>query len=351
LRAAPRRPKIAAGGQGGIDLEDPTSPACSRPVRRRDLIAWALAAPVAARASAQGQPRIAILHSGFPERTAIHLLFAEFARLGYENGRGAVIELLGGQGEEDRLRGLVARLAAERPDAIVAVTSPAARALKEAGIGSPVVFGFITDPVGLGLVATLAHPGANFTGVTYSDALLGGKRLDLLLDALPGTRRIAVLWSRSFPETAALFESIRLAGRAREVEIISREHHGPGDLAAAFGDAKRAGAQAAIFLTDNLMFGYRKDVAEAAIANRLPSMHSFYQEAEDGGFMSYGPSAPETYARIAALVDRILKGARPAELPVEEPTRFTLAVNLKTAAALGLAIPPALLARADEVFE
>ena len=319
-------------------------------MRRRALIAGLVLASLGSPALAAVK-QISILHSGFPNRTPIHLLIEALRALGYEDGNTAAIELLGGEGDAKRLDMLVASLAAKKPDVIVALTSPAVLALKRAGVGTPVVFAFVTDPVRQGIVANLSRPSGNFTGITYSEATLGAKRLELLLDALPGTRRVAVIWSRGLSENAAIFDAIRQAAQARGVEVFSREIEGAQDLAPAFDDAKGLGAQALIFLTDNLMFGRRKEIAALALSRQLPSIHSFAPEAGDGGLMSYGPDLAENYRRAAALADRVLKGARPADLPVEEPTHFTLCVNLKTAKALGLNISPTLLARADEVIE
>jgi putative ABC transport system substrate-binding protein len=181
--------------------------------------------------------------------------------------------------------------------------------------------------------------------------MLGSKRLELLMDALPGMRRVAVIWSRSIAAYSAIFDAIREAAGVRSIEIFSREFQGANDLSSAFEDAKASGAQAAIFMSDNVTFGRRKEVAALALANHLPSIHSFVPEADDGGLMSFGPDLDESYRRAAALADAILKGARPSDLPVEEPTRFILAVNLKTAAALTITIPPAILGRADKVIE
>jgi putative ABC transport system substrate-binding protein len=319
-------------------------------MRRRDLIAGLLLLPFATPALAAAK-RISILHSGFPDRTPIHVLIEALRALGYENGNTAMMDLLGAEGDARRLDTLVAGLSSKKPDVIIALTSPAALALKQAGVTTPVVFAFVTDPVRLGIVASLAHPGGNFTGITYSEATLGGKRLDLLLDALPGTRRVAVIWSRSFSENAAIFDAIRQAAQARGVEVFSKELDGTQDLASAFDYAKGLGAQALVFITDNLMFGRRKEIAALALSHHLPSIHSFAPEVEDGGLMSYGPDLGENYRRTAALADRVLKGARPADLPVEEPTQFSLYINLKTAKALGLDLPPMLLARADQVIE
>jgi putative ABC transport system substrate-binding protein len=320
-------------------------------MRRREVVAWLIAASAPAGAWAQKQPRISILHSGFPFRTAIHQLIGELGKHGYENGRTATIDVLGGEGNAERLAALVAELAAQKPDVIIALTSPAAFALKRAGVTSPVVFAFIVDPVGQGLVQSLARPGGNFTGMTYSEAELGSKRLGLLLDAVPELKRIAFLWGQQFPENALLVESMRKSASDRGLVVFSRKINEVEDLAAAFDEATRAEAQGAVFMTDNRLYGIRKRVAELAIAHHLPSMHSFNLEVEDGGLMFYGPSVSDSYALAAAFADKIIKGARPSELPVEQPTRFKFGINLRTAKALGLTLPPSLLARADDVIE
>jgi putative ABC transport system substrate-binding protein len=320
-------------------------------MRRRAFMAGLLAASAPRMARGQEQPRIAILHSGFPNRTPIHLLFEALGRLGYEHGRTATIDLHGGEGNPDRLRAIVAQLAAQKPHVVIAITAPAAVALKRPELSIPVVFAVVLDPVGLGLVESLARPAGNFTGTTYSDADLGGKRLEFLIDALPETRRVAVLWGSGVQQNAALLESIRNSASTRAIAIFARELRDLEDLAPAFEAAAQAGAQAVVFLSDNLMFGHRKQVSELALAHRLPSMHAFAAEVEDGGLMFYGPSLAESYRRAAALADRILKGARPGDLPVEQPTKFELIINLKTAKALGLAIPESFLLRADEVIE
>ena len=262
-----------------------------------------------------------------------------------------MIELLGGEGDPSRLKALVAKLAAQPPEVIIALTDPAVLALQQVAVSTPIVFAFVSDPVGLGIVKSPARPGGNFTGISYSDAVLGGKRLELLMDMLPSLQRVAVIWSRDFAGNSAIFGAIRAAAPAHRVELFPRLLRGADDLASAFDDAKASGAQAAIFMTDNALFGRRKEVAALALARHLPSIHSFDIEVEDGGLMSFGPDLGESYRRAAALADAILKGARPADLPVEEPTRFTLAVNLKTAAALAISVPPAILMRADKVIE
>ena len=328
-------------------------------MKRRDFIAllggtvapWPFAASPGTPALAREPSKIIILHSGFPNRTPIHHLFEALAKLGYENGRTATIDLLGGEGDPNRLNALVAQIGAQKPDVVIAITSPAVLALKQGRLTVPVVFAFVPDPVGLGVVESLAHPGGNFTGVTYSESALGGKRFDLLLDAILGTTKIAVFWNPSFPGHADALESIRTSASTRGTGVFSRELKDVEDLESAFGDAVRAKAQAAVFMADNLMFGNRKLVAEIALKHHLPTMHSFPPEVRDGGLMFYGPSNDENYQRSAALADRILKGTRPSELPVEQPTKFELIINLKTAKALGLTIPESFLMRADELIE
>jgi putative tryptophan/tyrosine transport system substrate-binding protein len=319
-------------------------------MRRRSLIGGLMLAALVRPAWAK-EPRISILHSGFPLRTPTHLLVEALRSLGYEDGRTASVEVLGAEGDAARLKSLVADLVSKPPDLIIAITAPAVLALKDKGAATPVVFLFVPDPIALGIVVSLAHPGGNFTGITYSESTLGGKRLDLLLDAIPGTQRVALIWSRRQAENAALVDAVRRTAEVRGVEIFVRAFQGAEDLGPAFDEAVAARAQALIFLPDNQSFGRRKENAALALAHHLPSMHSFQLEVEDGGLMAYGPSLEEGYRRAAALADRILKGTRPADLPVEEPTRLLLSINLKTARAFGLTIPPSLLARADEVIE
>jgi putative ABC transport system substrate-binding protein len=323
-------------------------------MRRRDIVVAAgalLVAPLVRAAAQERRPRIIVLHSGFANRVPLHLLVEQLGRLGYEDGRSARIEIHGAEGDLARLAALVGRIVADPPDVTVSITPPAAGALKAAGLASPVVFMVVNDPVRLRLIQSLTRPGGNFTGVASPDAVVAGKRVELLIDALPGLRRVAILWSATFFGGEALLEAGREAAVARGLDVVVREYAGPDDLPAAFAAVKAAGAEGLVFQPDNATFGRRKEVAALALGHRLPSVHSFSPEVEDGALMAYGNDLADDYRRVAVLVDRILKGARPADLPVEEPTRFTLAVNLKTAAALGIVLPPAILARADEVIE
>jgi putative ABC transport system substrate-binding protein len=213
-----------------------------------------------------------------------------------------------------------------------------------------VVFAFVTDPVRQGIVANLSRPSGNFTGITYSEATLGAKRLELLLDALPGTRRVAVIWSRGLSENAAIFDAIRQAAQARGVEVFSREIEGAQDLAPAFDDAKGLGAQALIFLTDNLMFGRRKEIAALALSHQLPSIHSFAPEAEDGGLMSYGPDLAEN---IGVLQRWPTASSKAHVRPIcrSKSRRILPCASTQDCEGARPQYCPALLARADEVIE
>jgi ABC-type uncharacterized transport system substrate-binding protein len=322
-------------------------------MRRREFIALlGITAAVWAR-TARGakQYHIVILHSGFPRRTPIDHLFDALRKRGYEDGRTAKIELLGGEGDPDRLKVLIDGIVSEKPDVTIAVTSPAALGLKEAGLATPVVFAFVSDPVGQGLVASLAKPGGNFTGISYSETKIGSKRLEFLLDAVPAAQRVAIIWGSGFPENAAIANAAGSAAQLRKLLIFSRKIVTLNDLVPAFDDAREFGAIALIFLTDNLLFGHRKEIADLALSHRLASIHSFPPEVRDGSLMSYGPDVEEEYQRAAAITDKVLKGVSPTDLPVEEPTRFQLAINARAAKALGLSLPPTLLALADEIIE
>ena len=323
-------------------------------LRRLPLISgavWLGLGPLPQLVQAQERRWISILHSGFPDRTPIHLLFEALRAHGFEDGRSATVELLGGEGDPERLKSLIAQLTSQKPDVIIALTPPAALGLKQAGTTIPVVFAYVPDPVGLGLVNSLARPSGNFTGITYSNPTLGGKRLEILLDAVPGVKRVAVIGDFGFTGNAAMVHSIKSSAAAHGVEIYVRQLAGLEDLDTAFADAEREGSQAVVFLSDNLLYGHRKKIAELELSHHLPAIHSFSLEVTDGSLMSYGPNPYESYERAAALTERILKGSRPADLPVEEPTRFTLSINMKTANSLGLTLSPLILARADEVIE
>ncbi|ACA17320.1 protein of unknown function DUF534 [Methylobacterium sp. 4-46] len=320
-------------------------------MKRRDFLAALFFPCLAHRVAAAAKARIVILHSGFADRTPIHQLYSALSDLGHHQGQTADIELLSADGDPDRLTSFVAHISQVQPQVIIAVTSPAALALKRAHVSKPVVFLFVSDPIRLGLVKSLPRPGANYTGVTFSDAFLGAKRLQLLTDTVPEMRTVAVLWSPQFQENAALVESILIAGKRFSIEVATIEISGAAGLPAAFDGAVAARAQAVIFITENALFNHRRTIADLALARKLPTIHTFPPEVHDGGLMSFCPDLRESYHRAAALTDRVLQGALPRDLPVEEPSRFTLCVNMRTAAALGLNVPDSILALADEVID
>lgn len=205
-------------------------------MRRREFIALlgSTAALWAPAARADKLYRIVILHSGFPRRTPIDHLFDALRERGYEDGRTAKIELLGGEGDPDRLKALIAGIVSEKPDVTIAVTSPAALGLKQAGLLKPVVFAFVSDPVGQGIVASLAHPGGNFTGISYSETKIGSKRLEFLLDAVPTAQRVAIIWGSGFPENTAMANAVEVAAQARSLPVLSRKIVELNDLTPAF---------------------------------------------------------------------------------------------------------------------
>jgi putative tryptophan/tyrosine transport system substrate-binding protein len=207
------------------------------------------------------------------------------------------------------------------------------------------------DPLGSGLVASLARPGGNVTGMSLMVPDLGGKRLELLKELLPRLVRVAVLWNAANPYPAIVFKETQAAGLALGVEVQSLEVRSPDDFDSAFETARRQRPDALISVEDPLTFSHRKRIADFALAHRLPSLHGLREDVEAGGLISYGANLPDLFRRAAGYVDKILKGAKPADLPVQQPTKFELVINLKTVKALGLEIPPTVLARADEVIE
>jgi putative ABC transport system substrate-binding protein len=236
-------------------------------------------------------------------------------------------------------------------DLIIVVTTPAAFAARNATTTIPIVHPAAIDPVGTGLIASLAHPGGNVTGLAVLNAETSAKRLELLREAVPGLSRGAVLWNAANPANTLAWKETEGAGRALGVAIQSYEMRGPGDFEGAFAMIAQQRPDILLVLQDALTLEYRKEIIGFALRERLPSMFVGKLWAEEGGLMSYGDRLPERYRRAADLVDRILKGAKPADLPVEQPTTFELVVNLKTAKAIGLNLPPAFLARADQVIE
>ena len=273
--------------------------------------------------------------------------------LGWVEGQNLVIDYRFAEGRPDRLPDLAAELVRLKVDVIAAGPTPPVLAARNATRTIPIVGMSLTDPVGLGLVASLARPGGNVTGVAYgvgTDTFAKG--LELLRDAVPRVRRVAVLSSPVSPAQPLVITTLKDAARSLGLELRLLEARGPDEFDGAFAAMARDGVEALFVHTDPsyLLPGAAARLADLAAKRRLPSMHAQRAAVEAGGLMSYGPSIVAVWRRGAVFVDRILKGASPASLPVEQPTTFELVINLKTAKVLGLTIPPSVLARADEIM-
>jgi putative ABC transport system substrate-binding protein len=271
--------------------------------------------------------------------------------LGWRRDHNVRFEQRWAGGRPDQVAPLAAELTGLHVDVIVAWSPAAALAAKRATNQTPVIFLAVGDPVAFGLVPNLARPGSNVTGVSFDAALESyGKGLEILKEANPSLRTVALL-AASDPRTIAGKRTMAAAARVLGLELQEVDVAAPRDLETAVQKARDRGAQALYVWPSGLTFSFGKQIAELAVTNRLPSIHPFRESVVDGGLFSYGPSLAEIARRGAVYVDKILRGAKPADLPVEQPTTFELVVNIKTAKALGLTIPPSLLFRADSVIE
>ena len=316
-----------------------------------------LVAPLDARAQQPAKiPRVGILFFGFPaspsEPAPLGRAFVEGLRnLGWVEGRNVMFEWRYAEGKTDRYPALAAELVALKVDVIVASSTPAAVAVKQATNTIPVVMVAVSDPVGSGLVGSLARPSGNMTGLSLLAPALSAKRLDLFKQAMPKLARAAVLWNTANAGMKLRFTETEAASRTLGVRIESVGVQGSDDFENAFASIVKLRPDALIVLADTVTVTHRRRTIDFAVANRLPTIYEMREFADDGGLMSYGISMPDHFRHAATYVDRILKGARPAELPVEQPTKFEFVINLKTARALGLTIPQALLLRADQVIQ
>ena len=270
---------------------------------------------------------------------------------GWIEGRNILIEFRGAEGNYARLPELAADLARLKVDLILARASTFVQPAKAATSSIPIVFVVHADPEGTGHVASLARPGGNITGLANLQTDLGPKGLELLISAVPVAKRIAVLWNPGTPSHAPGLKAVEESARTLRVQLQAVGARTAAELAGAFSAMAGARAQAILVLASALFAAERQRVAELAITHRLPTMHQTRDNVEAGGLMSYSPNYDDLYRRGAIYVDKILKGAKPADLPVEQATKFELVINLKTARALGLTIPPSLLQRADQVIE
>jgi putative ABC transport system substrate-binding protein len=309
-----------------------------------------LAVPLFAWAQPVKVPRIGVLRAGAPPDPLLEAFRQGLRDLGYAEERNISIEYRWAEGRSERLPALAADLVRLKVDVIVASGDTAALAARRATTAIPIVMPVSNDPVTVGLVASLARPGGNVTGFASLYTELPGKWVELLKEALPLVSRVAVIWDpRTGPATVRVSEAAaRALGLHLQVLSVGR----PDDFVTAFAEAQKSRAEALIVLSSAFLYAHRTRLVELAAQHRLPAM---YHQSDfvlgSGGLMSYGPDLYDLFRRSATFVDKILKGAKPADLPVEQPTKFELVINLKTAKALGLTIPPSVLARADEVIE
>jgi putative ABC transport system substrate-binding protein len=325
-------------------------------MRRRDLIAIfgaAAAWPLAAEAQQAGK----LYRVGFLwDSPAVWPLPLEAFRqglrdLGWVEGQNLVIEYRWAEGHFERLDELAQELVQLDVDVIVAPTSIYAGAAKRATSTIPIVFASHADPIGSGHVASLARPGGNVTGLTIVMSETTAKSLELLQAAIPGLSRVAALWDPATPSHRPGLEAVEVMGRALGLQLLSVPVHDASEFDSAFAATVEDGADGVLVLSTPLFIGGARRLAELALTHELPTMFGPRDHAEAGGLLSYGPDRADLYRRAATYVDKILKGASPADLPVEQATKFELVVNLETAAALGITISPAILLRADELIE
>ncbi len=315
-----------------------------------------LAAPLAAEAQQAGKVhRIGYL-SGSSATAQSHFIEAfrqGLRELGWVEGQNIVIDYRFAEGRFDRLPDLAAELVRLKVDIIVgAGGTPPAAAAKNATGTIPIVMIAVGDPVGQGLIASLARPGGNVTGVTLNAGLeIVGKQLELLKETVPKVRRVAILSNPANPAHAPSIREVKVAARSLGVELQLLEARGPDEFDGAFAAMAKERVGALLVVLDPMFNLHRTRLADLAAKSRLPAAYGFRENVAAGGLMSYGSSMRDLFRRSATFVDKILKGAKPADLPVEQPTKFELVINMKTAKALGLTIPQALLIRADEVIE
>ena len=312
-----------------------------------------LAAPLAAGAQQVKVSRVGYLEPGVAGAgTPFFEAFRQgLTDLGWVEGQTIAIELRAAEGKYERLPSLAAQLVHRNVDVIFASSTPAAVVAKRATKTIPIVFGRCADPVGSGLVTSLAHPGGNVTGWTHEGLELRVKYLDLLKDAVPQATRIGVLWNPGNPIHGPSLKSIEAAAQTLTLKLLPVPVRMPQEIGGAFSVLARQHVQALIVFQDGMFLAHRQEIIARAAMNRLPAMYGTTELVKAGGLMGYGVNLLEMYRHGSSFVDRILKGAKTADLPVEQPRTFELVINLKTAKALGLTIPLSLLQRADQVIE
>jgi len=324
-------------------------------MRRREFITL-LAGAVASAPSAYAQHprkvwRLGVLHPGSSPDPLLQVAKDSLRDLGYVEGRDVIFEIRWAEGKRDRLSELAAELVASKVDVIHAFTTPAALAARDATTTIPVIFSAVGDPVGTGLVPSLAHPGGNVTGISLLATELSAKRLEILREIAPDMSPVAMLWNDTNPSMTLRAKEMQDAAVKLDVRVQSVGVHEVIDLDPAFTTISGGGAAALFTMVDPFTLTHRKRIVEFAAQHRLPAIYESREFVVAGGLVSYGPSNTAMQHRLAVYLDKVFKGAKPSELPVEQPTKFELVINVKTAKALGLNVPPSLIARADEVIE
>ena len=309
---------------------------------------------------AEAQPQVKIPRIGYISGTGdssnpgpyVEALRQGLRDLGYVEGKNYVIEFRGAEGKVEPIPGIVAELVQLKVDVLVVPIASAIRAAKQATKTIPIVMVTQVDPVATGLVDSLAHPGGNITGLATLQRELGGKRLELLKEVVPGLARVGILRDAEGPVSSIGLKDYEAAARALKIRTQSLDVRGPNpDLAGAFREAVKGRVNAVVTITNNPLFRNSKRITDLALKNRLPSMYEGSTWVDAGGLMSYSANDLELFRRAATYVDKILKGTKPADLPVEQPTKFEFAINLKTAKALNLTVPQSVLYRADRVIK
>jgi putative ABC transport system substrate-binding protein len=327
-------------------------------MKRREFIAWLGSAvtslPLAARAQQASIPTVGFLDSGSPNGMDAYLdgFRRGLSEAGYTDGQNVAIVYRWAEGRMDQLKTFAAELATRPVDVIVGSRGPAPGLAARAATSTiPVVFQTGSDPVEIGLVASMNKPGGNVTGVTRMSTALIAKRLGIIMELVPGTSAVALLVNPNGPQTAEQIRDMQEPTRALALQLHIVKASKESEFGAAFVEARQSNAQAVIVATDNLFIGLRDTIIALAAHHALPTMYFERESVVAGGLMSYSASLADSFRQVGAYVGRILKGAKPADLPVLQPDKFELVINLKTAKALGLTVPPTLLAVADEVIE
>ncbi len=316
------------------------------------LILAMLSAPLAFGAQPAGKIyRIGVLSPGSSPPGLLDAFRDGLRDLGYVEGKTIAIEWRFAEGKNERLAALADELVRLKVDVIFAVNTPAAQGAKKATTAIPIVIARLADPVKTGLVPSLSRPGGNITGLSSITDEVAAKRLELLKEALPGVSRVAVLWNAGNPGHPHVVKAMELAGPQLGLQLQSVPVRGVSDFAGAFHAATRRRAEALVVVDDMLITTHKTEILSLAAKHSLPVVANHKEFAEAGGLMTYAQSVPDEYRRAAHYVDKIIRGAKPADLPIEQPTKFLLVINLKSAQALGLTVPRSLLLRAHEALE